>query len=1133
MVQTWGQWMFRILALSILIHTSLCLKGMPRGQSDQGSKKVTVIANNNTLRDVFRSIKKQTGLEFFYSTAVLNQEEKVTVNMVDKTLDAVLGRLLQGKGLTWVYMDNIVRIGREEERKSSVGDEVVGDTAVTAQAISGKVVAADGTPIPGATIIIERTKDGATSDAEGKFSLSNTKANDVIAIRSVGFKSREISIKGKTLLVQLEIAVNALDETVVVAYGTSTMRSNVGALMVVKGETIANLPNRSFDKSLQGQVPGLLVTTGSGAPGGGLSNFVLRGIGTGGEKTQLSFRQPLIVIDGVPTVSVDFIEALGPSNAPPSTNALAQLNTDDIETISVLKDASAIALYGSKASNGVILVTTKKGKAGKTSFSFHHLSDVSSPIYKRNKSLNQHEYLELLKESYKNSDSSYWTDDRINSDLGSLFPTYSNAQGTPVFYDQEDWFKAIYNNTAITNTDELSISGGNDKTLYYFNTGYTSQKGTIKHTGFDRLSLRYNFSNQINPWIKIGLNSSLSYTNQSYLNSNSNGYFAGASGFPYTIPVLDPIHLKDGTYYLQPFVTPGSYFNNPLADLEYDINKTQSYRVITSLYGELKFLKDFTFRTDVGTDVLIAQIKQKTDPRLSTNIYSPPGVGEIQDFNDFYNRIINTNVLRYSRLLNGKHAINFLLGQEAQIERRNYFIGIKQGLSIPYLNDLSAATTVVDTRGTSSKTTLLSFFSQMNYSYNGTYHLSLSARRDGSSKFGERNRFGNYWSVGGGWELTNEAFLKQSKLLNYLKIRASIGSSGNSATINVVDRYNLVAAGNYNNLPAGIVTPGNPNIGWEKALNKDMGVDFKVFNERLSGTIDVYKRDISNLLYFITLPPNSGTVGVNGNIGKMQNKGVEVTISADAIIKDNFSWNISFNWSTNKNKLIKADVPLTTDGNFINKEGENFNSFYLVRWGGVNPDNGAPQWLDKDGKVTSTYSYDDRVIVGKPQPDGYGGITNNFRYGNWDLSFLLYYQYGYKIYDETSASMINDGANFPYMNQSKQALDRWQKPGDHAANPKRVLNNTATVDANYYTSTRFLFDGDFVRLKNVLLGYTFPTSWIRRIGISKARLYGQAYNLALLTKFKGIDPENIGIAGAQGFAYPQARSYSLGLDINF
>lgn len=898
------------------------------GQKKTRQERIT-ISGTHTLRKVFDIIYDQSGIQITYNNQVLNDREKVSLEITNSTIDDVLQQVLKGKNIVWVREEKFISIKSSVQKNNSQANRT--DAGFN---ISGIVQSPDGKNLAGATVMIKGTGNGTASDNMGRFSLNNVAPNSKLTISYTGYISQEIVILNTSdLTIVMHPADNSLEETVVVAYGTTTKRGNTSAVTVVKGETIANLPNRSIDRSLQGQVPGLLITAGSGAPGGGTSNFVLRGVGTGADLRLMGgiVRQPLIVIDGVPTSSVNTVQYQTGSNQASYTNPLAQFNPDDIEAISILKDAAAIALYGSKASNGVVLISTKKGKIGKSSFALHHQTDIANPLTYSDKMLNQDEYLALLKEAYVASNPSQWTDAAIEADLKTKFPTYVNESGDKVFYSQPDWFDAIYRKSAITVTNEISNSGGGEKNQYYFSLGHTTQKGTVKHTGFDRIAVRYNFANQPVKWLNFGLNSTITYTSQNYLKSGSEEQSNSGNGFAYTISPLNPVRLQNNQYNLYPFVSSGLTYNNPVAELDYNINRTQSYRGLANFYAQANITRNVTIRTLLGADILFAQVKEKIDPRLSVS-FNPPGVGLINQSDPFSSRIINTNTFQYSNTFNNSNTVELLFGQEAQIEKSAFFNGSKQGLSVPYLTDLSAASTISDLNGSESKSTLLSYFAQGNYNYMAKYYFSTSFRRDGSSKFGTKNQYGNYWSIGMGWVLSEEKFLK-TDWVNFLKLRGSVGTSGNSASLSSTVRYDLVSpSALYNNTAAATITPGNPEVEWEKTFNHDIGLEFTLFGKALSGTVDWYYRRISDLLYSFMLPGTSGATSVMQNIGEMENKGWEIALQANLVKSPNFNWNLQANWSTNKNKLIKASSPLSVTQFVADKEGENFNSYYLVKW---------------------------------------------------------------------------------------------------------------------------------------------------------------------------------------------------------
>ncbi|UPK68067.1 TonB-dependent receptor [Chitinophaga filiformis] len=1103
-----------------------------QAQSARAGKKVTIIANNTPLREILMSVTQQTGFEFVYLNEDINEHEKVTGRFINQEIDEFLAKLFSGKGLSISYRGNAITIRKKSDRPVVNTSTPPGDSSTIGTfSVSGRITDGNGNALPGATIMVKGARRGVSADDQGQFAFAAIPKNATLTVSLIGYEPKEVILTGNAYVsVKLKPVIGDLDEAIVVAYGTTSKSKNTGAVTVVKGSTIRDMPNQSFDRSLQGQVPGLLVTTGNGQPGGGVSNFVLRGIGTGTSAAGGStVRQPLIVVDGVPLTDAGFINFRISDGANPISNPLSQINTADIESISVLKDASAIALYGSKASNGVILITTKKGKVGDAKINFSSRVDIASPVTHKNSVLTTDEYLGLLYESYKNSNPTQWTDEAIDKDLKAKFPTVTNNQGQTAFYEPQDWFDGLYKSPVATTSNNLSLSGGSDKSTYYLNLEVTNQNGVVKNSSFDRYSLRYNMTNQARNWLKVGLNSTFSYTKQDYPTFDDN--VQTPTGFAYVAPPLDPIRLSTGKYYLQPFYHPAvKYFNNPVAQLDYNKYNIKAYRTIGNLFAEAMLNKNLRVRTDVGGDVMFSFNNEKLDPRFYISSM-PPGIGQITSYNLLRTRVINTNSITYQQLFN-EHSVSVLVAQESQLEYQRNQLAIRQGIPSVDLDDLSAATTLIDGSGVSNKVTLMSYFGQLNYSYKNKLNATVSARRDGSSKFGPNNRYGNYWSTGAGWVVSNEHFMNRlSKVINLLKLRASVGTAGNSATILNTTRYDLLQFATDNGVTYATLNDvaGNRDIKWEKVFNKDVGLEFSLF-DRLNGTVDLYERSISDLLYAVNLYATSGYNSVIDNIGKMSNKGIEVGLSVDVIKSKDFSWRLAGNWSTNKNKLVKANQALAVNGKLIDKEGENYNSFYLVRWAGVNPDNGKPTWYDISGKVTETYSLNDRVIVGKPQPDGFGSLSTTIDYKRFQLSSLAVYQYGFQVFDVSGVTLLNDGVTFSYINQSKKALDRWQKPGDIAMNPRRVLNN---VDGGNRNSTRYLYDGDFIRLKNISLSYAFGEQLLSKLKVRQLRVYANAYNVALWTKYKGLDPENVGALGDGNASYPQSRSYSLGLDLTF
>lgn len=1128
----------RIMKLTVILLTVAFLQVNANGFS----QTITYSGKNVPLEKVFSVIKEQAGFSFIYFDEQLKDARKVTINVKNVEVEEVLAICMKDQPYDYTIKAKTIFIINRQKKEPAAGKSFTSEQGDKRINISGKVTGEQGEPVIGATITIKGTDVATSTNENGEFFLNDVEDDAVLLVTNISYQIQEIALRGQSNIdIRLKINVGNLDEAVVVAYNTTTRRRNTGAVTVVKGEQILTLPNRSFDKSLQGLVPGLLVTPGSGQPGGGVSNFLLRGIATNAEAGNYStVRNPLIIVDGIPVSQetsqivyrngrIDYGNAIN--------NPLAQLNPSDIETISVLKDAAAIALYGAKSSNGVILITTKKGRAGKTRFSFKNQFDISS-MANHPEMLSNEEYMELLYETYRNSPriiggvSTPWTDNDILSDLKSKFPVASNGD----FYEGPDWVKELYNKNATTVSNELSMSGGSDKSNFYLNIEYTDQNGLRKKTGFDRKSLRFNFENRPTTWAKIGLNSTISYTTQDYGGSAYGSDISTGGLTVLEISPLNPIYLEDGSYYLN-FKEGGassSNFPNPVAQGQYNINKNTAFRGLARLYSEINFLKYIKLNSGIGVDFMLAEAKEKNDPRLRDPLILDSG-GRVEEQDTRRANLITTNVLGFTYSILGNHNINVLVGQEAQILGQKILDISVTGLSAPYYDQInSPGVTVYGKDGFNTKETLLSYFSQLNYDYKKKYLLTTSIRRDGSSRFGEDKRFGTYWSTGGGWVVSSEPFMDfSSRWLSLFKLRGSIGAAGNAGAIDRFTPYDPMQSGRYLNNIA--VRPdgnraGNADVKWENTFSWNAGLDLDLLEGRVSLSADLYNRNTTNLIYSNPIPTNTGFGFILGNLGKMRNSGLEFVLSGDIIKTKKCKWNLSANWSSNRNKLIKANNT-TPAASYVlfNLEGESFNSFYLRQWAGVNPTDGSPQWIDSTGNANNNYNAAKPSIAGKSQPDGFGMITNSITVKDFDVVVMLYYQYGYKISDKSR--LVNDGF-YPFSNQSKNALDRWRKPGDVATNPKRVLNDPNQTFL--LPSTRNLINGDHVRLQNILVSYRVPAKIISKLGLSAVKLFIQGNNLAVWASDTKEDPNSVTTSGSfESTNYPIQKSYSFGINVNF
>lgn len=1090
--------------------------------------KVTLKAEQVALKSVMKDIEKQTGLYFMYSaTGSLRVNDPVSITVTNAKLEDVLETLMESRGISWTIMDKAIVLKavamKPKENKESLF-----------RTVSGSVLDKDGQPLPGATVQIKGTNIGTTAAVSGVFTIANVPMKQlIIQARYTGYETQEKVLAAEgSIVFNLKPSVSNLDETVVVAYGNATQRSVTGAVSVVKGEEIRTLPNLSFDKSLQGLVPGMRITSGSGQPGAGLSNMIVRGISTGTEAMGGStVRNPLIVIDGMQVNQDPFLRMDASDVQTSISNPLAQINPDDIAEISVLKDAAAIALYGSKASNGVILVTTKRGQIGKPRITLSHQTDAAFLPANQPKMLNQEQYLDLLYETYHNADPTL-TDQAIRSDLYTKFPYRVSGLDTS-FYPAPDWIPEVMNSPAFTFSNNLSMSGGTPAQLYYLNLEYTKQDGVVKGSGYERASFRINLDNRLTDWFKLGITSLMSYNIQKAANSQTEA--ANNTIGVRNLSPLMPIRDEQGNYipiYMWGDIFGGAYAN-PALQAQYNFNNTKIYRGLTALNADISFLRHFNFSSTIGVDYMQSENKIKRDPRILL-------LGTQSSIVDYDTRNANvqwTNSLKYQLQL-GQHSIHLMAAQEALIQQTKILsVAVKGSGPVinPYLTDISNSEYTMDTyAGTNAVRKTLSQLVNLEYDLRKKYYASGSWRRDGASVFGNDNPFGNYWSLGGAWVLSEEPFMRSLKnAIQFMKLRGSIGIAGNAAAINSQLRYTLLGYTEYLHEPGlagNIGLTGNPDIRWETTRQWNGGLQMDLLNNRVSITADIYSKFTKDLIYSSTLPSYTGYTVVSDNIGDIRNTGIELNISGNIIKARKFRWNIAGSWSRNTNKLLKSYNKLNTITTLIaNEEGREYNSYYMPVWAGVNSENGSAQWLDENGKPTTVYAQAKKEFVGKTQPDGFGSVTNSLSWNGIELMFQLYYEYGGRLYNSAYSMLLNDG-EFPYTNVPIAALDRWRKPGDIAANPVRI-RDAAGRTQEY--STRFLEKSDHIRLQNIRASWQLPKRWTGNIGMETARIHIQGNNIAFWSIAKDVDPGAINPGGSVGFAYPLSRTFSIGFNASF
>lgn len=969
--------------------------------------------------------------------------------------------------------------------------------------VSGKVTSADdGTTLPGVNVSIKGTTSGTATNAEGDFTL-NVPSDATLIFSFIGLTSQEIPVGSRSIInVQMGSDVKSLSEVVVVGYGSQQKKDLTGNIASVSGASIANIPVSSVEESLQGRAAGVYVNAGSGKLGQGVQ------IRVRGAASVSAGNQPLYVVDGIPITSTDF----GSANSEPA-NPIADINPNDIESIEILKDASAAAIYGSRASNGVVLITTKKGRIGKTKIDLGYFTGVSTPTRER-EWLNAAEYIEIFSEAATNE--GYDPQEEFE---GNGLPWNST-------YDT-DWASEAFQKGGISQYN-LSLSGGNEKTRFFLSGTHNDQKGIIVGNEFKRSSARINLDHSISQKFRVGTNISLIRSvNNRVPNDN-------AFSNPLQLVALPPIQPKidSATGLLN---TNTLYYNN-LIELENASNVATSYRTISNLFASYELLPGLTFRTEYGIDFLT--LDEDIYRGRITESGGPTGYGYSNQARSF-NYTIN-NTLNYNKTFNDAHSLDLLGGityQEANIKGTSV-----EGRGFPNDNFQKIASAARITSGGTTETgySFLSYLARANYKFMDKYLLSLSGRLDGSSRFGENNRYGFFPAASAGWILTEEAFMQNSNFLNFLKLRASYGLTGNSEIGNFQSR-GLYSALFYAD-QAGIspTRVASPDLRWENTAQADFGLDFGFFNNRISGEIDYYVKTTTDLLLNVPLPAINGFTNITKNIGSLENRGIEFVLNTQNLV-GGFKWTTNFNISRNRNKVLKlSGDPIDGGGRLIGRvaEGEPLGYFYTVKYAGVDPANGDALYYDLEGNTTNAYSNAYRQKVGDPNPDFIGGLTNNFSYKGFDLNVLMQFVYGNDLYNVAGYFQSVNADYFD--NQSRDQLRRWQKEGDMTDVPQARLY-AANGGA---TSSRWVQDGSFLRIRTVTFGYNLPADLINKAYLQNARIYIAAQNLFTFTDYEGYDPEVNGYQGTTAqtnninlghdfYTPPQQKTITIGVNLGF
>ncbi|MEO6820360.1 MAG: SusC/RagA family TonB-linked outer membrane protein [Ginsengibacter sp.] len=1043
--------------------------------------------------------------------------------------------------------------------------------------VKGIVRSEDGQLLPNASVIAKNLSTGFTSgaqtDSAGMFTFFKLPPNGKYSFTfsNVGYEDQTLSgysLKAGesiSIVVKMKDVSRLLDQVVVIGYGTQKKTETTGSISNVSGKEIADKPVTSFEGALAGRGTGINLIANDGVANQA-PVFRIRGTNS------LSLSSyPLVVVDGVPIYTDDV--GVG-GNA--GNNPLASINPADIESIDIAKDAAATSIYGSRAANGVVFITTKSGKKGQAKFTYDGYIGQSQAV-RLAPVLNASQYLEIKNEALKNA--------------GTYDPV-TNFYGTSIGPDGKEidarWYDYIFRK-ANSQNHNISLSGGNDKTTYYFSLGYTKREGIVRGNGFDRKSVNYNLEHKVNSWLKVGTKTNYSMDNTSAILSTGTGVSSSSSnsiayrlGF-ITAPIVGPYNA-DGTYnVIGPNVgvmdntthltaTKRLGYTNPVLSLAANDDNTANNFLQASAFVEIKPVSWVVLRTLYGLNNMYSRTERYFDPRTNEGqsaLGSATGVTAKRETS------VWTNTATISRSFKDNN-LDLLLGYEESKFNGDQFGLTRTGQSDPFYTNIQGGFSNVAISNTSNAVYynfLASQFSRLQYNYQRKYYLTGSFRRDQASVLGSKNKSGDFWGFSGAWQISKENFWEKSsisKVVNSLKISSSYGKVGNIAGVGDFASLTTYGASLYGGL-AGLYysSAGNENLKWETSKKLDVGLNLSLFDYRLTADISYYKNNIDGLIFSVPVPSSVGLPGntvnsVLSNVGSMFNRGWEFALNGVVLRNKNINWNSNLNVSFNKNQvtalapgvsslLVEAGAGMVS----ISLPGYPVGMIYAIRTAGVDPATGRRIFLNKDGKkvlyqqvVPKTGGHqweyedgsiappvsttDDAVIYKSPHPTVYGGFSNTFQFGNFDLGAMITYQYGGYIYFATQASLLD----MRFQNNSTKVLGRWQKPGDITDIP-RVEDGDITSWGYSTPLTANVYSSDFVRLKNVTFGYKLPQPLLKKIKIASIRVYVGGQNLAILTPYPGADPEVTSTGNAtatQGFdknVTPNARTYTVGLQITF
>ncbi len=1099
-----------VMKITTFFLIVFCLNASAGGYA----QKVNLDQRNVPLNKVFKEIKKQTGFTFVYTGGLLRQATRVTITMSDASLEQVLEACFRNQPLSYSIFNKMVVV---KEKDPIIVTEIPLAPPISIL-VKGEVVNEKGEALSGATVTEKGTNNVVATKEDGSFSINTLSSKAILIVSYVGYATREIAVNNQANISITLVQANAnLGDVVVVGYGSVRKSDVTGSVSRVGAAAIEATPIVALDRAMQGRVSGVQVTTNSARPGGS-TTIRIRGAGSVN-----AGNEPLYVIDGFPT------------------NNLNSINPSDIETLDILKDASATAIYGSRGSNGVVLITTKRGKAGQSIIEFDSYYGIQS-ARRKIPVLNGKEYAEFLNEA------------RVNGGGVAYFNGSGPERPLPsAIGEGTNWQDVVFRDAPMKNY-QLSISGGEAKTRYSLSTSLYDQSGIVINSRFRRATLRANIDHDVSSKLKIGLSLQGAYINSDAASTEAGNHRSNVTSAALNYASVFPKYNADGSYFrdpanLNPFPT-----DNPLALATEILNKTKGIRVFTNVYAEAKILKNLTFRTTWGADLN----SNKFNNYNSRKLLLSSGIGNASVGSDQDITWQSENTLSYSSVFKQKHVFNALLGYTFQETRYEFAQATASGFNSDFAtyNNLGAATIREAPSSAVSQSALLSYLGRVNYGYDSRYLFTLTARRDGSSRLGPTKKFGYFPSGAFAWRVSNEKFMTRQKLFSDLKVRVSYGLTGNQS----IGDYRFLSSLNNSSYPFnGALFVGsspngvsNLNLQWEKNQQFDVGLDLSVLNNRIQFTVDYYKKKTYDLLFDLDLPLSSGYFTSLTNVGSIENKGWEFAVNTHNIDTKNFQWKTAFNISFNKNKVLKLDGrpqfqsgtgngDLQINNPILLKVGQPLGNFYGRIMDGIfqnqaevdksaqkNAKPGDIRYKDINGD--GTISDLDRTVIGNGYPKFFGGLDNTVTFKNFDLNIFLQGSYGNEILNLSRLELY--GLNG--QNQAKEIVNRWTP-----TNPSNTIPRANTAGGQKILSSYLIEDGSYLRLKNISLGYQLPALVLKKLLLQSAKVYVSAQNWLTLTNYKGYDPEvsyqgNTAISQSIDLgAYPNSKTILVGVNLKF